>query len=197
MRDVIAGAAAAFLLLALASCASGTVETPFGTFGGADDDPARLDFLDPLVRNEWHRVVGEGADQLDLRSSGEVVLPGVALHLFTDSFTTNADGGREYVRVVDGTVGYDSRRDAFVYRAWTVDGSYMDGTVFPAADGDVVFDFDLTTTEGTLSLRQRYTFPREDLCRWVTMERGEDGRVFDVGEMRRAVPAASGGDAAP
>jgi hypothetical protein len=65
----------------------------------------------------------------------------------------------------------------------------MEGVAKSGGNGVVIVDFELFDERGVVPLRQRYEFDGPARCAWATVTRGEEEeRLFDAGEMRRAIP---------
>jgi hypothetical protein len=151
-----------------------------------------LAFLAPFTGGRFDRTIGSGENALAAHVTTEVLLPGVLVRQRTEALV---DG--TWTTVVESFFGHDPRRGVVTFRAWTIDGAFMEGTA-NGGNGVVVVDFELFDERGVVPLRQRYEFDGPSRCAWATVTRDEENeRLFDAGEMRRAAAQPLGQPLAP
>jgi len=177
------------LLTVLGACQG---PLPADTSGGRAPDAGSeavaadpLAFLAPFLGAPFERTIGSGDGAMAARVETTVLLPGVLVRQATVALRAG-----EWTPVVEAFFARDPRRDRVTYRAYTIDGSTMEGTARGRA-GEVVVDFDLAIDGALVELRQVYVFEGPGRCRWTTHTRDDETvRLFDSGEMRRPVRAA-------
>jgi len=144
-----------------------------------------LAFLAPFTGGRFDRTIGSGERALAAHVSTEVLLPGVLVRQRTEALIEGT-----WTTVVESFFGHDPRRGVVTFRAWTLDGAFMEGVAKSGGAGIVIVDFELYVSGRVVPLRQRYEFDGPSRCAWATVTRGEDEeRLFDAGEMRRAIAA--------
>lgn len=176
------------LLLACAAACRLPEATDGEGFALTRTDERTLDplaFLAPFTGGRFDRTIGSGESALAAHVTTDVLLPGVLVRQRTEALM-----GGTWTPVVESFYGHDPRRGVVTYRAWTIDGAFMEGVAKSGGNGVVIVDFEMFDERGVVPLRQRYEFDGPARCAWATYTRGEENeRLFDAGEMRRAVAA--------
>jgi hypothetical protein len=188
-----AASAVLVLLTGLAACQG---PRPTDASGAAAHDNAHaaqarpvaadpLAFLTPFLGAPFERTIGSGDAAMAARVETTVLLPGVLVRQQTVALRSGV-----WTPVVEAYFARDARRERVTFRAFTIDGSTMEGTARGRGD-EVVVDFDLSVDGALVELRQVYVFEGPGRCRWTTHTRDEESaRLFDSGEMRRPVRVA-------